>query len=90
MSRTTAYIRGKEYPKGRKTKRVSTPKDAPKSKFKKHFGFASGTHSDFDNAPEKYKKGRTYPEKGKDYVKYGYGKGVRKDNRVKNYKKEIE
>jgi hypothetical protein len=90
MSRTVTQIRGKEFPKGRKTKRVSTPKDAPKDKFKKDFGFTSGTHSQFDNAPEKYKKGRTYPIKGEDYIKYGYGNGTAKTKRVKNYKKEID
>jgi hypothetical protein len=59
-------------------------------KDKKHFGFTSGTHSQFDNAPEKYKKGRTYPVKGEDYVKYGYGNGTNKENRTKGFKKEIE
>ena len=90
MSRTTTTIRGKEYPKNGKTKRVSTPKDAPKDKFKKDFGFTSGTHSRFDELTEKQKKGQTYPIKGEDYIKYGYGNGTAKTKRVKNYKKEIE
>jgi hypothetical protein len=33
---------------------------------------------------------KTYAVKNKDYVKYGYGNGTKKENRVKNYKKEIE
>lgn len=33
---------------------------------------------------------KTYPEKNIDYVKYGYGKGTKKENRTKNYKREIE
>lgn len=33
---------------------------------------------------------KTYPEKNIDYVKYGYGNGTKKQNRIKNYKREIE
>jgi len=90
MSRTITTIRGKDYPKSDKTKRATTPKDAPKSKTKKHFGFTSGTHSQFDKLTEKQKDGRNYPVKGKDYIKYGYGNGVSKSKKVKGYKKEIE
>jgi len=31
---------------------------------------------------------KTYPVKGVDFIKYGYGKGTKK--KVKNYKKEID
>jgi hypothetical protein len=89
MSRTTTNINGTEYPKNGKTKRVTVPKDAPKTKFKKDFGFTSGTHSKFDELPEDMKTGN-YAVKGRDYIKYGYGNGTKKENRVKNYKKEIE
>lgn len=33
---------------------------------------------------------RSYPIKGVDYVKDGYGNGIRRENRSKHYKKEIE
>lgn len=85
MSRTKVKIRGKEYAKGKQTERPRIPKDAPKSKLKKHFGHTSGTHSNFEPTAEK-----NYPVKNEDFIKYGYGNGTKKEKKTKHYKKEIE
>jgi hypothetical protein len=90
MSRTKTVIEGVEYPKSKKTSRIMPKKNMPKSKFKKHFGFTSGTHSQFDLLTDEQKEGRNYPIKGKDFIKYGYGSGIKKSKKTKNYKKEIE
>ena len=86
MSKTYHTIKGVKHP----------AKTAKKWKDKKHFGFTSGTHSQFEAAKEHYRiefettpedspwyksrkekweklKNKSYPVKGKDYVKYGYG-----------------
>lgn len=39
---------------------------------------------------ERETKTKTYPEKGVDFVKYGYGNSTKKEKRVKNYQREIE
>ena len=85
MSRTVVKIREEKYPKGKQTERVKIPKNAPKSKFKKDFGNTAGAHSRFEPTENK-----NYPTKGEDFIKYGYGSGVSKKKKVKNYKKEIE
>ncbi len=91
MSRTTTEIRGKKFPKSKKTQRYSTPKNAPKdAKGRKFFGFTSGTHSHFDELNDKQKDGRSYPVKGKDFIKYDYGNLTKKENRSKHYRKEID
>lgn len=47
--------------------------------------------SDFVKVPiKKNENNRTYALPGIDYVKYGYGNGTKKENRTKNYKREIE
>lgn len=88
MSRTKVNIRGVEYPKGRKTERGVLPKNAPKNKTKKWFGFTNGAHSRFEDLPDEMKDGKNYPVKGEDFIKYGYGNGTKKENRIKGYKKE--
>jgi hypothetical protein len=76
-------------------------KTLKKRKDKKHFGFTSGTHSQFEEMKEYWRqraqdpsdnlaqkrweelKDKTYPEKGEDYVKYGYGNGMKKETKKK-------
>lgn len=83
MSRTTTKINNKDYPRSKKTQRTKLPKGIKSDK--KDFGFTYGVHSKFDTSGKK-----KYPVKGVDYIKDGYGNGTKKENRVKNYKKEIE
>jgi len=78
MSRSTTLINGKKYPRNKKSSRHKIPKNAPKEAHgKKWFGWTDGDHKK-ENAV-----------KNVDYIKYGYGNGVKKENRTKNYKKEI-
>ena len=88
MSRTVVKINGVEYPKNKKTERHTIPKG--KKMGRKWFGFTSGVHIQFEELPKERKKGKTYPVKGEDFIKYGYGNGTKKENRTKGFKKEIE
>jgi hypothetical protein len=100
MSRTIRKFQDKTFP----DKKRKDHKDV------KHFGFTSGTHSQWEQS-KKYLKAQykdlpedhlmrplikkrldamgTYPVKGEDFIKYGYGKGIRKENKSKHFKKEI-
>lgn len=90
MSRSKHIVNGKEFP----------AKTRKKYKDRKFFGFTDGLHSQFENAKKAYEEdGRptykriasemgTYPVKGKDFIKYGYGRGSKK--KVKNHGKEKE
>lgn len=100
MSRTTQTFKGKKYPAKTRKKLVDKKSmgftSGLHSQFEKVKALLKKQFEETDPASPFYPtikrhweriKDKTYPKKGVDYVKYGYGKGIKKENKIKNHEK---